>query len=111
VSFEQAAIRIERDREFAELRAAIQSAFAVERVEKLLGQLSRKGIRIRDFDGVLASKALESVVEEFRQGSASSLYQLLPVSDQAQIREFYLFRIEEVDPKLRAKFQKLYQYY
>ena len=30
---------------------------------------------------------------------------------QAQIREFYLSRVEEVDPKLRTRFQKLFRYY
>ena len=31
--------------------------------------------------------------------------------DQAQIKEFYLSKIEEVDAELRTKFHKLYQYY
>jgi hypothetical protein len=39
------------------------------------------------------------------------LYAALPVSDQAQMKEFYLSRVEEVDSALRTKFQKLYQYY
>jgi hypothetical protein len=39
------------------------------------------------------------------------LYQALTVSDQAQLREFYLSRIEEVAPALRTKFQQLYRYY
>jgi hypothetical protein len=34
----------------------------------------------------------------------------LPVSDQGQMREFYLSKIEEVEPALRVKFHKLYQY-
>jgi hypothetical protein len=46
-----------------------------------------------------------------KAGTARSLYGSLPVSDQAQMREFYLSKIEEVDPALRAKFHKLYQYY
>ncbi len=40
-----------------------------------------------------------------------SLYQALTVSDQAQMREFYLSKIEEIEPTLRHKFRKLYQYY
>jgi len=32
------------------------------------------------------------------------LYSSLPVSDQAQVREFYLSKIEEVDPALRRSF-------
>ena len=42
---------------------------------------------------------------------AQTLYRALTVSDQAQIREFYLTRVEEVDPGLRRKFQQLYRYY
>ncbi len=43
--------------------------------------------------------------------SAAQLYQALPVSDQAQMREFYLSKLEGVDMALRHKFKKLYQYY
>jgi len=39
------------------------------------------------------------------------LYQALPLSDQAQMREFYLSQLETVDIALRHKFKKLYQYY
>ena len=46
-----------------------------------------------------------------KAGTARTLYEALPVSDQAQVREFYLSKVEEVDPALRAKFHKLYQYY
>ncbi len=42
---------------------------------------------------------------------AQKLYQALTVSDQAQMREFYLSRVEEVEPGLRTKFQQLYRYY
>ena len=43
--------------------------------------------------------------------SAWQLYQALPLSDQAQMREFYLSKLETVDTALRHKFKKLYQYY
>jgi hypothetical protein len=43
--------------------------------------------------------------------SAWQLYQALPLSDQAQMREFYLSKLETVDIALRHKFKKLYQYY
>ncbi len=39
------------------------------------------------------------------------LYEALTVSDQAQMREFYLTTLEEVDLPLREKFSKLYRYY
>jgi hypothetical protein len=114
MNFEQAAIKIEKQQEFARLQAAVQQAFLPERVERFLKQLDRKGIRVRDFDGVLAARALEDIAG----GSAGSsdlsawrLYQALPVSDQAQMREFYLSKLEGVDIALRHRFKKLYQYY
>jgi hypothetical protein len=43
--------------------------------------------------------------------NAQELYQSLTLSDQAQMREFYLSKLEGVDSALRHKFKKLYQYY
>jgi hypothetical protein len=112
--FEQAAIKIEKQQEFAKLQAAVEQAFLPEKVEQFLKQLDRKGIRVREFDAVLAARVLEDAVG----GSAASvglsawqLYQVLPLSDQAQMREFYLSKLETVDTALRHKFKKLYQYY
>ncbi|HEY3975356.1 MAG TPA: hypothetical protein VGM18_20300 [Candidatus Sulfotelmatobacter sp.] len=110
VNFEQAAIKVEKAHEFAKLQAAVEQAFLPERVERFLKQLDRKGIRVRDFDAVLAQRLLEAVVGEAELG-AKHLYESLPVSDQAQMREFYLSKLETVDPALRHKFKKLYQYY
>ena len=107
-SFEQAVLKVEREKEFAELRTAIGCAFAPEKVKKLLKRMARQRLRVRDWDAVLAAGVLD---EGQSRASSQSLYELLPVSDQAQIREFYLFRVEEVSPKLRARFHKLYQYY
>jgi hypothetical protein len=73
--------------------------------------LDRKGIRVRDFDAVLKIRALDDVVGPQADLSAWQLYQELPVSDQAQIREFYLSKLEGIDAALRHKFKKLYQYY
>jgi len=110
MSFEQATIKIERAEEFGQLKRAIEAALSRERVERLLKRLGRDGIRIRDFDAVLTSGVLEGATGG-RDLSARQIYEALTLSDQAQMREFYLFRIEEVDPALRTKFHKLYQYY
>jgi hypothetical protein len=75
----------------------------------LKGLGSRK-IRIRNLDAVFAADLIDRATGD-KAGTARSLYGSLPVSDQAQMREFYLSKIEEVDPALRAKFHKLYQYY
>jgi hypothetical protein len=110
VSFEQAAIKVEKTQEFAGLQKAVEQAFLPEKAEGFLKQLDRKGIRVRDLDAVLAQRVLEGVGGEAGL-DAKRLYELLPVSDQAQIREFYLSKLESVDIALRHKFKKLYQYY
>jgi hypothetical protein len=109
MDFEQAAIKVEREREFEELKRTIEHAFLKESVERFLKQLDRKGIRVRDFEAVLAARALEEVTKS--DVKAWALYQALTVSDQAQVREFYLSKLEEVQTPLRHKFKKLYQYY
>jgi hypothetical protein len=67
---------------------------------------------------VLAARVLEEAAGESKVGSAASsdlsawqLYQALPLSDQAQMREFYLSKLEAVDTALRHKFKRVYQYY
>jgi hypothetical protein len=110
VSFQQAAIKVERAQDFARLQAAVEQAFLPERAEPFLKQLDRKGIRVRDLDAVLAQRLLEGVVGEAGL-NAKQLYESLPVSDQAQMRESYLSKLETVDQALRHKFKKLYQYY
>ena len=107
--FEKAAIKIEMAQEYAKLQGAIEQAFLPDKAEQFLKRLDRKGIRIRNVDAVLAQKVLERFGEPGL--NAQQLYQALPLSDQAQIRELYLSKLEGVDTALRHKFKKLYQYY
>ncbi len=109
VAFEQAAIKVEKQQEFGRLRSAIEQAFLPEKVEQYFKQLDRKGIRIRDLDAVLAQRVLEAFSEP--GVNAQQLYESLTLSDQAQMREFYLSKLEAVEVGLRHKFKKLYQYY
>ena len=106
VVFEKAAIKVEKAQEYARLQAAIEQAFLPDKVEQFLKQLDRKGIRVRDLDAVLAKKVLDG-----QDVNAQQLYRALTLSDQAQIRELYLSKLETVDTALRHKFKKLYQYY
>jgi len=110
VAFEQGTIKVEKEREFGDLKAAMEKAFAPGRVAKYLKELDRRSLRVRDLNGIVAADAIDRATGD-KVGTARSLYSALPVSDQAQVREFYLSKIEEVDPALRAKFHKLYQYY
>jgi hypothetical protein len=113
VSFEKAAIPIEKPQEFGELRAAIERVFRPESTRKFLMQLAGKSVRIRDFDGALDKRCIEYVDAPLLQSgkTARALYDALPESDQAQVREFYLAQLEQVDRETRFKFKKLYQYY
>ena len=108
MGFEQAAIKVEKQQEFSALQTAVEQAFQAQSAERFLNQMDRKGVRVRDFDGVLAKKVLESVGAKV---NAAQLYQSLTLSDQAQMREFYLSKLETVEQSLRHKFKKLYQYY
>ena len=113
VGFEQAVIKVERQAQFKELKAAIERAFAPGNVEKFLKRLDRRGVRIRNFESVLDQQAIEYADNgrESAGRSARALYQELTVSDQGQMREFYLSKIELVEEALRHKFHKIYQYY
>jgi hypothetical protein len=107
--FEQAAIKVQKAEEFGKLEGVIAQAFRVEQVERFLKQAERKGIRIRDFDAVLRQRVFEGLGEAGL--NAQQLYESLVLSDQAQIREFYLSKLETVERSLRHRFKKLYQYY
>jgi hypothetical protein len=111
VSFQPTAIRVEKEQEFEELRGAINRALSPERVGKFLKRVRRSGARIRDLEVILARGVFEKVDDTLAKLGAQKLYQALTVSDQAQIREFYLSKVEEVDSVLRTKFQQLYRYY
>src|SRR5215470_9306565 len=98
--FEQAAIKVEKEREFGQLQDFVAQVFQPEKVKDFLKRLDRKGIRIRDFEAALAAKVFDK--------SAPGLYQSLAMSDQAQMREFYLSKVETVDDSLRHKFKKIF---
>jgi hypothetical protein len=113
VTFEKAAIPIEMPEEFAELQGAIERVFRPESTRKFLMRIAGRSLRIRDFDGVLAQQCIEHVDSGLQKSgkTAKSIYDTLPLSDQAQMREFYLSKLEQVDKETRYKFKKLYQYY
>jgi hypothetical protein len=113
MGFRQAAIKVEKEEEFEALKGAVDRLFAPEKVHKFLQQVERSALRVRDLQGVLAKRLLERVDPALAKSGKTglSLYESLALSDQAQMREFYLSQVEEVKPELRAKFQKIYRYY
>jgi hypothetical protein len=112
VRFEQATIKVEKEKEFGDLKSAVVTAFSSGNVQKFLKRVSSAGVRIRDFEVILAKGVFEQIDGALAKGqTAQALYSRLTVTDQGQMKEFYLFKIEDVAPELRAKFQKIYQYY
>ena len=111
--FEQAGIKIEKEQEFQALKQSIERLLSPALIEKFFAKLEKKGVRIRDFEKVRDQKLLEAVDETLAKSgkSAKQLYDALTVTDQGQLREFYLTKIEEVSPELRQKYHKLYSYY
>ncbi len=111
--FQQAGIRIEKLEDFQQLQSALKRVFALQDVDKFLRLLQRRGVPIRDFERVLREQLLEKT-DATLAGSgrtAGQIYEVLSVSDRAQIREFYLTALEEIDLPLREKYNKLYRYY
>ena len=113
MAFQQAQIPVQKTEEFEQLKSAIERAFAPEKVEKLLRKFQGRNVRVREFEKALDKRVFESVDPALarRAQAAKDLYGKMELSDRALIREFYLERVEKVDPALRGKFQKIYRYY
>ena len=109
--FQQAVIKIENEKDFAELRGAIDRVFSAPEVEKFLRQLKKKDVGVRDFEAVLAGGFIERVDATLAKAGKTTrgLWESLPLSDQSQAKEFYLVRLEQVDVKWRAKFATVYR--
>ncbi|HEV2464355.1 MAG TPA: hypothetical protein VGT04_11170 [Acidobacteriaceae bacterium] len=101
--FEQAVLAIQDEKIFAEVRAALEAAFAPQKVADFLHSVQKHKLRARQFEGVLAAGLLGA--------EAPAKYALLGNSDRGQVREQYLRMVEKVDPAIRAKFLKVYAYY
>ncbi|HET8635605.1 MAG TPA: hypothetical protein VFL96_02025 [Acidobacteriaceae bacterium] len=101
--FEQAVLAVQDEKTFAEVRKALDAAFAPKQVEKFLNNVQKHKLRARQFEQVLAGGLLGAETQ--------AKYGALGNSDRGQIREQYLRLVEKVDPALRAKFLKLYAYY
>ena len=101
--YEQAVIPIQDEKTFAEVRQALDTAFAPARVSGFLRSVSGAKLRVRQFESILAQGLLGK--------PAQAAYARLSDSDRGQIREQYLRRVEQVAPEVRQKFFKLYAQY
>jgi hypothetical protein len=88
---------------FGAVKSAIESSFSTGKVAEFLRSLDRQGVRIREFEMVLAKGLLGK--------KSAAEYSSLPDGDQGQIRELYLASLERVAPELRQRFFRLYAYY
>jgi hypothetical protein len=102
-TYRQPVLPISNPPAFGAVHGAIESAFSKSRVAGFLESIEHKGLRIRNFEDVIGKGLLGS--------PAGIEYGQLDNGDQGQIREFYLARLEQVEPELRQKFFKLYAYY
>jgi hypothetical protein len=101
--FEQATLPVQNEQVFAEVAQALDQAFSSKNVEDFLHRIKRAGLRARDFEAVMNKNLLGR--------ETPTRYALLCNADQGQIREKYLWLVEQVAPELRARFLKVYAYY
>ena len=101
--FEQAAIAVQNEQGFAQLHALIDAVFDSRDVDVFLNRVTKKKLRIRDYEGVLKSGLLGK--------EAIALYTALPASDQGLTRERYLRLVEAVPMELRQRYFRVYAYY
>ncbi|HYN15989.1 MAG TPA: hypothetical protein VES66_09405 [Terriglobales bacterium] len=109
-TFEQATIPIDNAEVYGLLRGVFERLFSSE-IEGFLKAVRKKGLLIRHYEDVLASGAVEKADRSLKQMgiTARALYESLPMSDRAQVREFYLVRLEQVAEATRRKFYQVYR--
>jgi hypothetical protein len=107
--FTQAGIGIENRQAFQELQARIDRALGPA-AERFLKSMSARRIRIREFEEILVQGLLKDVARDASPARDEELYRALTLSDQGQMREYYLTAIEQVPDELRQKFHALYRY-
>ena len=101
--FEQAAIAVRDEKDYAKLHALIDAALNPREVDVFLDRVTGARLRVRDFETILKRGLLGK--------EAIKLYQALPVSDQGLTRERYLRLVEQVPAEMRQRFFKAYAYY
>jgi len=113
VGYEQAQIPVQKAEDFEQLKSAVDRIFSSPALEKFYRRLESKGINAREFEKIASLGLIEDADEVLAKSgkTAKVLYEAMALSDRALMREFYLERIEKVDPKLRLKYQKVYRYY
>ncbi len=101
--YERPVLGVDDAATFHEVKQAVQGCFSEAGVRDFLRTLDKAGLRVRDFQAVLAAGKLGA--------TTSAQYDRLSPGDQGQIRELYLASLEQVAMPLRDRFFKLYAYY
>ena len=109
--FVQAGIKVEREKEFAQLRDALLRILAGDAVDGFLRRVKRSGLRVRQFEAILAKGIPEAADAKLADSgtTARRLYESLTLSDQAQMREFYLTEVEKIAAPLRARYHTQFE--
>jgi hypothetical protein len=112
MAYEQAQIPVQKVEEFEQLQSAIERIFSSDAIAKFYERLESKNIAAREFEEILEIGLIEEADGKLASSGkrAQEMYSSLSQSDQALMREFFLERIERVDPKLRLKFRRVYKY-
>ena|SRR5215471_2147624 len=113
MAYEQAQIPIQQAEAFERLKSALERVFASASLDKFYRRLEGKSVSAREFEKIVGLGIIEEVDTELASAGtgANQLYCSLAVSDRALMREFYLERLERVDPRIRQKYRKVYSYY
>jgi hypothetical protein len=106
--FKQAPMAVQNAEAFTALKHLVDAVLAALTVEVFLKKVAKAGLGIRQFERVLERRLFDQGKTE---RSAWAMYQSLSSSDQGQIREHYLTQVEEVDSRLRTKYQTIYRYW
>ncbi len=118
--FKQATIPIQNSAVFDELKGMVEEILQ-RRPERLLRLLTRRRVTVREFERIAAQRLLERVQDDrgwlarlassTPEGRVAKLYGSLPVTDQAQFREYYLTRVELIGDDLRGRYREAFWTY
>jgi len=118
--FKQATIPIQNAVAFGELKGMVEEILQ-RRPERLLSMLARRRMGVREFERIAAQSLLEKVQDDRGWlarlassppgGRVAKLYGSLPVTDQAQFREYYLTRVELIGDDLRSRYREAFWTY
>ena len=114
MAYQQAQIPVTKAAEFEQLKSALERVLeSAASLDRLFRKIESKGLRVREVEKIIQAGLLEQSDPQLARSGKSGrqMYESLALSDQALLREFYLERVEQVDPAVREKFGKIYRYY